>query len=196
MNKYKKKGRLEMKRYLKVEYFVVLLFCLIAQTLNVVKGDNGKREIGIECVGNYSTWDDLDDLKCPLIIAEDVAKDLPGNKNWNLKFKLLNNVVFSSDFTGHDLVGGNDHIFADNVDLLIYSGHGLKPNSHGAADYSFAMNTEQKLKYAYQKYMRLGDRDCEWLVTFTCNFLTSNDLDRIGKWYTCHLCLSMFHECL
>lgn len=67
-------------------------------------------------------------------------------------------------------LGGNDYQYADDVDLLFYAGHSLKPKYHGATDYSFALDYNKSKKYAKQSEMYLGNRDLEWLVTFSCNF--------------------------
>lgn len=113
-------------------------------------------------------------------IANDFASEFSNNnKKWTVKYKYLNNTVWETDFKGASL-GGKDDKYADNVDLLIYSGHGLKPGGHGSSDYAFALNGKHNSKYAKQPEMYLGNRDLEWLVTFTCNFLESKNLNTIG----------------
>lgn len=166
---------------LRIITLMLITVISVAQFQNVkADNDNGAREIGIECVGNYSTWNDLDDLGSPLNIADDFAEAFSNNnKKWKVSYNFKNNVVWETDFRGASL-GGRDSTYADNVDLLIYSGHGLKPKGHGSDDYAFALNSKQKSKYAKQSEMYLGNRDLEWLVTFTCNFLASKDLNKIG----------------
>lgn len=162
---------------------LVIIISMSCSFTNEVKADNdaGAKEIGIACVGDYSSWNgELNNLNSPIDIANDFAEEFANNeKNWKVKFKHLNNLVWETDFKGK-ILGGEDHIYADNVDILIYSGHGVKPNKYGSSDYAFALNTKKSSKYANQSQMYFGDRDLEWLVTFTCNFLASKDLDTIG----------------
>ena len=171
-----------MRRYRKiVTICLAAVICLNSPVITMADNDAGAKEIGIACVGDYSSWNGkLDDLKSPINIANDFANEFADDdKNWKVKFKHLNNLVWETDFKGK-ILGGEDHIYADNVDILIYSGHGIKPNKYGSTDYAFALNTKKSSKYANQSQMYFGDRDLEWLVTFTCNFLASKDLDTIG----------------
>lgn len=158
-----------------------LILITFASSISVkADGDGNAREIGVECVGNYSSWSDLDNLESPYKIGNDFADAFQNDKkNWTVKFRYMDSLVEEKDFRGASL-GGNDNQIADNVDLLIYSGHGLTPGSHGAKDYSFALNTKYDTKYAKQSEMYLGNRDLEWLVTFTCNFLASKNMKKIG----------------
>lgn len=170
-------------RIKKCFYIIAATVVLSSSMTDTIKADNdgSAREIGIECVGNYSTWSSLEDLESPINIANDFYSAFSdGAKNWKINFKLTNNAVYENDFKAKSL-GGNDHKYADNVDLLIYAGHGVMPGKYGASDYSFALNTKQNTKYAKQGEMYLGNKDLEWLVTFTCNFLQSQNLDTIGR---------------
>lgn len=159
----------------------MIMITTLGSLINVkADNDEGAREIGIECVGDYSSWDNLSNLNSPINIAQDFANAFKNNnKKWKVSYKYTNSGVWETDFKAKSL-GGKDDKYADNVDLLIYSGHGLKPKGYGAKDYAFALNTKNNSKYANQKEMYLGNRDLEWLVTFTCNFLESKNLDTIG----------------
>lgn len=141
--------------------------------------DGNECSVGIETVGNYSAWSDLNDLSSPADIGNDIEKAFKKAKAWKIGYVRKNNGVGVSNFKGASL-GGNDGDYADNVDLLFYSGHSLKPKKHGASDYSFALNTYGKKHYAKQGEMRLGNKDLEWFVTFSCNFL-NGDMKKVGR---------------
>ena len=162
-------------------FCLLLSLFLYGNSRQALAGPDGDdRSIGIEVVGNYSNWDDLNDLNSPIDIANGVIEEFKNEpKKWKVSYTYRNNAVWEKDFKGVS-IGGRDNLYADNVDLLIYAGHGVKPKKHGATDYSFALNTKKDTKYAKQSEMYLGNGDLEWLVTFTCNFLESKDLDTIG----------------
>ena len=162
----------------------ILMTCIMITVLvNVIcaSEDKDDKTIGVEIVGNYSKWNgDLKNLKAPYKIGNGitsiVSRDLKG---WKTKFYLKDETVQENDFKGVSL-GGNDNKYIDAVDLFIYAGHGVIPNDHGAKDYSFALSPSKGGKYAKQSEMFIGNGNLEWLVTFTCNFLSSKDKDRIG----------------
>lgn len=164
-----------------------VLICIVIYNLSIcvyADTDGDLVEVGIECIGDYSEWDDLDDLSSPIYIANDIYSAFrAGNaKGWRIQYMNLNNMVRETDFKGKSL-GGYDHFYADDVDLLFYSGHGLSPNatfSHGAKVNSLAMNNQKNSYYAKQNQMYLGNQDLEWFVTFTCNFLNAS-MDEIGS---------------
>nr|MCR5186882.1 DUF6345 domain-containing protein [Clostridia bacterium] len=143
--------------------------------------DYDNRRIAVEYAGYYDTWGgDLDNLKSPADISNGIVDELKGSpKGWKIKYVKSDYSVWETDFKGVS-IGGHDNEYADSVDMLIYTGHGVKPKHHGATDYSFALNTYKNTRYAKQSEMYLGNGDLEWLVTFTCNFLASKDLDKIG----------------
>ncbi len=171
-------------KILKHRKIIALLFIIsiIFSDVNVVKADSDGNlcEVGVLVVGDYSDWDDLGNLNAPIQIKKDVESAFKkGNaKGWSIGVAKQNKDVKINMFKGKSL-GGKDNEFADNVDLLFWSGHGLKPNCHGASDYSLALDYSGGKKYAKQSEMYLGNKDLEWFVTFTCNFLKGG-LDDVG----------------
>ncbi len=142
--------------------------------------DGKKCEVGITAVGNYSYWDDLENLNAPTKIGDSIYSAFKsGNaKEWSIGFRSYDHSVIVNKFKAKSL-GGNDSDWSDDVDLLFYSGHGLKPGNHGATDYSFALCYDKKKHRAKQSEMYLGNKDLEWLVTFTCNFCNGS-MNQIG----------------
>lgn len=146
--------------------------------------DGDSCEVGIAVVGNYSYWDDLSNLDAPTNIGDSIYDAFKSGKakDWKIGFRSYNQEVDINLFKAKSL-GGSDNKFADNVDLLFYSGHGLKPGYHGATDYSFALCYHQGKHRAKQGEMYLGNKDLEWLVTFTCNFCkgSNSEIGRMAK---------------
>ncbi len=144
--------------------------------------DGNTCSVGIATVSDYTHWNgDLKNLKAPSSIANDIYDEFKSGqaKKWSVGFLLTNTGVFENVFKGKSL-GGQDDLYADNVDLLFYSGHGLQPNTHGAGNYySFALDYKKGKHYAKQPEMFLGNKDLEWFVTFTCNFLNGG-LSEVG----------------
>ena len=63
---------------------------------------------------------------------------------------------------------GSDQIFGDNVDIVYFSGHGSGSGIlFGVATYDDGT--------ARPSEMRLGDRDCEWIVFDACQVLEYDD---------------------
>lgn len=153
---------------------LVLTVITLVSSSNVAKADSDGNtcEVGILVVGDYSDWNDLSDLGSPIQIKKDIKAAFKKGKakSWSVAFAKENSDVKIKMFKAKSL-GGEDHKYADDVDLLFWSGHGLKPNCHGATDYSLALDYSKSKKYAKQSEMYLGNRDLEWFVTFTCNFL-------------------------
>lgn len=175
-----------MKKICKYKNIIIciLVFAIIGMTEPkkvLADSDGDTCEVGIAVVGNYSYWDDLNNLNAPTDIGDSIYSAFKSGKakNWGIGFQSYNHMVDVNMFKAKSL-GGSDHRFADNVDLLFYSGHGLKPGYHGAIDYSFALCYDRGEHRAKQGDMRLGNRDLEWLVTFTCNFCKGSN-DEIGR---------------
>lgn len=163
-------------------WYIVFSYCILSN-LCVAKADSDGDdcEIGIAAVGDYSDWNDLNDLSSPIQINKDITEAFSNKKakKWKIGFRRINTALTKDVFVAVSL-GGKDNQYADNVDLMIYSGHGLLPNKHGSDDYAFALDYDGKKQYAKQGQMYLGNKDLEWLVTFTCN-LCNGGLKKVGR---------------
>jgi PKD repeat protein len=81
--------------------------------------------------------------------------------------------VFESDFTDRAVkAGGNDSAYADNVDMLFYSGHGNANGFTVANGDGFVAHNE----------VRWGDVDVEWMVASACEVLQPNASDGTVRW--------------
>lgn len=161
-----------MKKILCVVFVLSMITsCIYNSKVALADSDGNTCEVGIAVVGNYSYWDDLDNLQAPTKIGNSIYNSFKsGNaKKWNIGFQSYDAMLKVECFKGKSL-GGSDHLFADDVDLLFYAGHGLTPGSHGADDYSLALSYDKKKHRANQSDMFLGNKDLEWFITFTCNF--------------------------
>lgn len=160
-----------MKKMLCIVFALsILISSLNNSKIALADSDGNTCEVGIAAVGNYSYWDDLNNLSAPTKIGDSIYKAFNGNaKKWKIGFCSYDAMVTVDEFRGKSL-GGYDHLYADNVDLLFYIGHGLTPNTHGAKDYCFALCYDKKEYRANQSEMFLGNKDLEWFITFTCNF--------------------------
>jgi hypothetical protein len=143
--------------------------------------DGNTVQIGTEYVGDYTLFSPVPrDIDVASTAARGVYEQvIQGNTNWSNKYIWNDSNVWEKDFRSSSK-GGNDYRLADDVDLLVYCGHGVVPGSHGASDYSLIMNNKNDTYYAKQGDMSLGDRDLEWFITFTCNF-TNGSMDQIGR---------------
>lgn len=75
---------------------------------------------------------------------------------------------WETDFRSSTLAGGDDHRWADAVDMVYYSGHGFAGG--------FTFTSDQQFKWiAAAQSLRLGDADLEWLALDTCEFLNNDD---------------------
>lgn len=126
--------------------------------------DRFSAAIMTEYVGNYffnldGTW--LPNLTSPYSIAFEIRDDIYEH-GWFSQYAYGDSSVWELDWKS-DTLGGNDYRLADDVDLAVFAGHGLGRN--------FIMNNAHNDHYAAVSDMKLGDRDLEWLLAFTCRFL-------------------------
>ncbi|MDI6715567.1 MAG: DUF6345 domain-containing protein [Actinomycetota bacterium] len=94
----------------------------------------------------------------------DIVSD-PGT-SWNWDFNYGNDLAWERDWKATGRLGGDDSIYTDDVDLNAYCGHGFANK--------FVFSTEMDDWYSTISDIDMGDRDCEWMLTFTCNFLTGS----------------------
>lgn len=87
------------------------------------------------------------------------------NSSWQYRFYYENGNAWELDWKS-SAIGGNDYRLADDCDLVAWCGHGLGD--------VFCFTTNRNDWYTTHNDLGLGDRDCEWLLAFTCNFLNAS----------------------
>jgi len=126
-------------------------------------------EVGVEWVNEFHG------RNANLSYSDDMAvgfyNRLGGSSYWDQSFNWGDDLAWERDFRDRSL-GGDDHIWIDNVDFAYFSSHGGSWNNehHG----SFGVMRD---KWDYNSSeLRLGDLDLEWLAVDTCESLNaSND---------------------
>lgn len=86
----------------------------------------------------------------------------------NVSFVEAELMSWETDFRTDISPGGHDRLYADNVDLLYYNAHGFV----GGFTFS-SMHDYHSIEAA--TWLRLGDRDLEWLALDTCLVLNNSD---------------------
>jgi len=84
------------------------------------------------------------------------------------KFYAAEFMSWEIDFRSSLIAGGQDNQWADNVDMVYYSGHGYP------GGFTFSSLRDNWWIDAYPS-LRLGDGDMEWLALDTCLFLNNDD---------------------
>lgn len=138
---------------------------------SVAQADCAGRCAGWEAVGEYNgTNSDL-----PKTIPEGVkfqqalAQHAPG---WVNDFAWTDNAAWERDFKSPGN-GGNDSAWADDVDLMLFAGHG---NRNGVF---FGVNQDD-LAIRFDEAV-LGDKDLEWMIFDACQVLR-DDADKWNRW--------------
>ncbi|GAB2866939.1 DUF6345 domain-containing protein [Lentzea nigeriaca] len=80
-------------------------------------------------------------------------------------FSWLNGNAWESDFKDPIFPGGQDHVWADNVDLTYWQGHGS-----GTGFYFSGCSSHNDTKLSNTE-ARWGNQDVEWMSLFTCLIL-------------------------
>lgn len=121
---------------------------------------------GFQGLGDLNTTDEAVGGLSDIVADPNTNWWMPSNKQWG------NNDAWEKDWKS-DTLAGNDYRLADDVDLAAFSGHGYGQN--------FVMNNDNTNHFADISEMKLGDRDLEWLLAITCNFLngTKAELGRM-----------------
>ncbi len=131
-----------------------------------------------DCSGNCAGWEAVGDYNgtnpdLPKTIPEGVkfqqalADHAP---SWKRDFAWTDNNAWERDFKSQ-AIGGSDHRWADDVDLMLFAGHG---NRNGVF---FGVNQDD-LAIRFDE-SRLGDKDLEWMIFDACQVLK----DDAGKWH-------------
>jgi len=147
---------------------VMLALCLMLLIPSSVYADTdgSNVSIGVEWAGQYSGTGapyegNLDSSDEAVAGLYDIVSD--PNTSWTWDFNFGNDYAWERDWKAAGRLGGDDSIYADDVDLAAWCGHGLGNN--------FLFNNQNDDWYATIGDMDMGDRDCEWILAFTCHFL-------------------------
>ena len=121
--------------------------------------------IGIEWANSYNGR--ASDLKNNDDNARGFYHTLQGIR----RFEYGDNLAWDQDFEQSGVgnpSSGTDQLYADDVDIVFYSGHG----SISGGFFGVAGSDDG---YARPSDLRLGDRDCEWAIFDACQVLEWNN---------------------
>lgn len=127
--------------------------------------------IGIEWVNKYHGR--AGDLKNNDDNAQGFYNTLHGTR----QFEYGDDLAWDRDFEESGVgspTGGTDQIYADDVDIVFFSGHG----SRGGAFFGIANKDDGT---ARPTELRLGNRDCEWIVFDACLVLELDNLNVFNR---------------
>ncbi|NUT47064.1 MAG: hypothetical protein HOV94_07045, partial [Saccharothrix sp.] len=95
-----------------------------------------------------------------------------------VQFSWLNGNAWERDFKDQALPGGLDHVYADDVDMTYWQGHG------SPTGFSFAGCSSNTDTFLSNNDARWGNRDVEWMSLFTCSILqgTSGGQSWATRW--------------
>ncbi|WP_033442691.1 DUF6345 domain-containing protein [Saccharothrix sp. NRRL B-16314] len=85
-----------------------------------------------------------------------------------VQFSWLNANAWERDFKDPAFFGGLDHVYADDVDMTYWQGHG------SPTGFSFAGCSSNTDTFLSNNDARWGNRDVEWMSLFTCSILKSS----------------------
>ncbi len=91
---------------------------------------------------------------------------------WSTDFRWTDDLAWERDFKDPSN-GGTDESWADDVDLMLFAGHG---NRNG-----FRFGVEVDDNRAHYEDAQLGDRDLEWLIVDACQVLR-DDEEKWQRW--------------
>ncbi|MFE2751372.1 DUF6345 domain-containing protein [Actinosynnema sp. NPDC059335] len=95
-----------------------------------------------------------------------------------VQFSWLNANAWERDFKDPAFPGGQDHLYADDVDMTYWQGHG------SPTGFSFAGCSSNTDTFLSNNDARWGNRDVEWMSLFTCSILqgTSGGQSWAARW--------------
>ncbi|MFI9011220.1 DUF6345 domain-containing protein [Actinosynnema sp. NPDC053489] len=85
-----------------------------------------------------------------------------------VQFSRLDRNAWERDFKDPAFAGGQDHLYADDVDLTYWQGHGTPTG------FSFAGCSGNTDTFLSDDEARWGNRDVEWMSLFTCSILQAS----------------------
>lgn len=136
--------------------------------------------VSADCDGRCAAWEAVKEYNGN---GNDLPKTVPeGEKfqaaiakhsnTWITDFAWRNNSAWERDFKDVSL-GGTDHNWADDVDLMLFAGHGNRDGFY------FGVNQDD-LQVHYND-ARLGNKDLEWIIIDACQVL-KNDSGKWNRW--------------
>lgn len=161
-----------MKRSKAISTLVfILCIAMLSPSIAYADVDGNTVEIGVEWVGQYTgtgspaqQYGNLNTSDEAVAGLYDIVSDT--RTNWLWGFNFGNDYAWERDWKAYPRLGGDDDIYADDVDLVAFCGHGLGNN--------FVFSTQMDDWYTTISDLDMGDRDCEWMLAFTCNFLNGS----------------------
>lgn len=154
-----------------ISVLILISLLLFSTSVAFADDDGGSVQISRESVEDYSGtgYGNLNTSTDCVNGLMNIVND--PNTNWNSGDNWTNSQVWENDFTA------NDSSNADDQDLFAYCGHGLLNYGPYVADGTHDSHNVDR------REIRWGDRDMEWAVMFTCNFLTPSlsGSDGIGQ---------------
>ena len=138
------------------------------------------QQVLADCAGRCAAWEAVEEYNGT---NSDLPKTVPeGQKfqsaiakhssTWKTDFAWRDNNAWERDFKSTAL-GGSDHAWADDVDLMLFAGHG---NKNG---FFFGVNQDDLM--VHYDDATLGDKDLEWLIIDACQVL-KNDSGKWNRW--------------
>lgn len=168
---YRAEGAREGDVVRKLLILCVAAIALVAATPVSASADNDGSavEIGVEWVGQYAgtgspVQKNLYTSDSAVGGLHDIVSD--PTTAWGWQFNYGDDLAWELDWRATRL-GGMSESFTDNVDLAAYAGHGQANK--------MVLGTEWDSWYVLANSLDAGDRDCEWLLTFTCRYLTGSN---------------------
>lgn len=166
----------------KMIILLLSLLLLLAMTTTALADEDGSSvEIGMESIEDYSNFYNETGLNYGNINTstdcveglEDIVDDT--STSWLHGYDWEDMNVWEKDFKS-STESGNDYRLTDDVDLVAFCGHGLADLTKGPV----MTDVDHDGAYVVRDTVLWGDRDLEWALMFTCNFLTPH-IDDIGS---------------
>lgn len=127
--------------------------------------------IGIEWANKYHGR--ADDLKN----NDDNARGFYNTLSGTRQFEYGDDLAWDRDFEESEVgspSSGTDQLYADDVDIVFFSGHGSRNGAFfGIASYDDGTAKPSEL--------RLGNRDCEWIIFDACLVLERDNLNVFNR---------------
>lgn len=130
-----------------------------------VDDDSPPPEVGVEWVNDYPG--DGDDRTHGDDSANGLVYQLQHYSDWDEDFNFGDEGAWEEDFKAVSQ-GGTDYLYVDDVDLVMFVGHGDPSKLHFADD----THDDEYLEYTEALW---GDKDLEWMFLQSCKTLEDDD---------------------